>query len=58
MSKFNVDTAPRTDRPIPLKQWTSLDHLTHDFANDPGYRQRCLERHGQHMTQDGRRVTA
>lgn len=43
---------------IPLRDWTALDHLTHDFANDPGYRQRCLERHGQHMTQDGRRVTA
>jgi hypothetical protein len=58
VSKFNVDTAPRTDRPIPMKQWTSLDHLTHDFTNDPGYRRHCLETRGQYMAHDGRRVTA
>ncbi len=46
------------DHPVPLKEWTSLDHLTHDFLNCAGYRQHCLETRGQYMTHDGRRVTA
>lgn len=58
MSKFNVDTSPKSEQPIPLKQWTMLDHLTHDFADIPEYRAKCLREHGQYMSQDGRRVTA
>lgn len=58
MSKFNVDNAPRTDKPIPLKQWTLLDQLTHDFTDCPAYRAKCLREHGQYMARDGRRVTA
>jgi len=45
-------------RVIPVKDWTSLDHLTHDFMNCPGYKKHCLEFYGQYMGHDGRRVTA
>lgn len=58
MSKFNVDTAPHRGKAIPLKQWTLLDQLTHDFTDDPAYRAKCLREHGQYMTRDGRRVAA
>ena len=46
------------DHPVPLKEWTSLDHLTHDFMDCPAYRAKCLREHGQYMGHDGRRVTA
>ena len=46
------------DHPIPVREWTTLDHLTHDFADDPAYRAKCLREHGQYMTRDGRRMTA
>lgn len=59
---FGTPARPERSQPaerrVPVREWTSLDHLTHDFANDPAYRQRCLELHGQYMTHDGRRVTA
>ena len=41
----------------PLKQWTQLDDLTHDFMNNERFRQSCLEKYGQYVTMDGERVT-
>lgn len=41
----------------PLKQWTQLDDLTHDFMNSESFRNSCLERFGQYVTRDGERVT-
>lgn len=59
MSKYDSVTEKRqTAKPIPVKDWTSLDHLTHDFMNCPGYKKHCLEFYGQYMGHDGRRVTA
>ena len=41
----------------PLKQWTQLDDLTHDFMNNERFRQSCLDKYGQYVTLDGQRVT-
>jgi len=41
----------------PMKQWTQLDDLTHDFMNNERFRQRCLEQYGQYVTYEGVRVT-
>ena len=59
MSKFNVNTGAERDMaPIPVKQWTNLDHLTHDFMDSPDYRLHCLQKYGQYMGANGKRVTA
>ena len=41
----------------PMKQWTQLDDLTHDFIKNERFRESCLERYGQYVTFDGVRVT-
>jgi hypothetical protein len=41
----------------PMKQWTQLDDLTHDFMKNERFRESCLERYGQYVTFDGVRVT-
>ena len=41
----------------PLKTWTQLDDLTHDFMKSERFRQSCLERYGQYVTFEGERVT-
>ena len=41
----------------PMKQWTQLDDLTHDFMQNERFRQSCLEKYGQYVTFDGQRVT-
>ena len=41
----------------PMKQWTQLDDLTHDFMQNDRFRQSCLEKYGQYVTFDGVRVT-
>ena len=59
MSKYDsVSEKRQTAKPIPVKEWTSTDHLTHDFMNCPGYKKHCLEFYGQYMGHEGRRVTA
>lgn len=57
MSKFEQQSN-QPDKPIPAKDWTNLDCLTHDFLNSSEYRQYCLAKYGQYMGADGRRVTA
>ena len=42
----------------PLKTWTQLDDLTHDFCKSEKFRQSCLEKYGQYVTFEGERVTA
>jgi hypothetical protein len=57
MSKFaNVET-PKANKPIPVKQWTALDGITHDFTDSQAYRDYCLVKYGQYMGTDGIRVT-
>jgi len=41
----------------PLRGWTQLDDLTHDFMNSERFRQSCLEKYGQYVTLEGERVT-
>jgi hypothetical protein len=41
----------------PLKTWTQLDDLTHDFCQSEAFRQSCLEKYGQYVTFDGQKVT-
>lgn len=41
----------------PMKQWTNLDDLTHDFCKSESFRQSCLDKYGQYVTFDGVRVT-
>ena len=41
----------------PMKQWTQLDDLTHDFMKSERFRQSCLEKYGQYVTFQGERVT-
>lgn len=41
----------------PMKQWSQVDDLTHDFMQNERFRQSCLEKFGQYVTYDGVRVT-
>jgi len=41
----------------PLKTWSQLDDLTHDFCQSEAFRQSCLNKYGQYVTYDGVRVT-
>lgn len=42
--------------PVPVQDWTQLDHATHDFVNSESYRRYCLNRFGQYMGSNGVRV--
>jgi hypothetical protein len=44
------------DKPIPYREWTALDMLTHDFTNSEFYRNHCLQAFGQFMSTAGYRV--
>ena len=35
---------------------TTLDDLTHDFANNAGFRAWALDKYGQYFSHDGKRV--
>ena len=37
------------DHPIPVKDWTQLDHITHDYNDCERYREYCLGKYGQYM---------
>jgi hypothetical protein len=41
-----------------MREWSALDHLTHDFLNSESYRKFALRRYGQYVTFDGERVEA
>jgi len=45
------------NHPLPLKEWTQLDHLTHDFSNSESYRKYCLDEYGQYMGYNAIRKT-
>jgi len=51
--------AQRRQRPnsYPTRDMTTLDDITHDFANMEAFRQKCLEQYGQYFSHDNRRVT-
>lgn len=57
MSKFDTVEAPKINKPVQLKEWTSLDHITHDFTDSDCFRRYCLDKYGQYMGCDGVRVT-
>ena len=41
-----------------MREWSALDHLTHDFLNSERYREFALQKYGQYVTFDGERVEA
>lgn len=47
----------KNDGKIPLRQWSSIDDLTHNFMDSPTLSNQFLEQFGQYMTHDGKRVT-
>ena len=44
-------------RTVPMKKWTQLDDLTHDFMQSESFRNACLAKFGQYVTYSGERVT-
>ena len=38
---------------MPLKQWTAVDMLTHNFIDSPVLAQKWLEEHGQYVDSQG-----
>jgi len=40
----------------PTRDMTTLDDITHDFANDAGFRAKCLAQFGQYFSHDNQRV--
>ncbi len=42
---------------VPMKKWTQLDDLTHDFMQSEAFRNDCLAKFGQYVTYSGERVT-
>ena len=42
---------------VPLRQWTQVDDITHDFLNDDKFKADCLAVFGQYMSKKGERVT-
>jgi len=52
-SAGNAETEKRK-----LKQWDSIDDITHDFMNSEAWRTRMLQEHGRYMSADGERVYA
>ena len=48
----------RTGDPLPLRSWTMLDMLTHDFMDSAEMRNKWLAEHGQYVSSKGvRHVT-
>lgn len=50
-SPFNKQ--PEAGDRLPVRQWTMLDMLTHDFMNSAEFRENMLQRHGQYMDSKG-----
>ena len=52
--------AQKKSRPnsYPTRDMTTLDDLTHDFANVASFREKCLAQYGQYFSHDNKRVTA
>ena len=42
---------------IPMKKWTQLDDLTHDFMQSASFRNECLAKFGQYVTYSGERIS-
>jgi hypothetical protein len=38
---------------LPVRRWTMLDMLTHDFMDSESFRNKMLEKHGQYITSKG-----
>lgn len=45
--------APAEGEALPVRRWTMIDMLTHDFMDSPTFRATMLERHGQYMDSKG-----
>ena len=44
---------PKEGEPLPIRKWTMLDMITHDFMNSGKFRAEMMERHGQYMSGGG-----
>ena len=42
---------------VPMKKWSQLDDITHDFMQSESFRNECLAKFGQYVTYSGERVT-
>lgn len=56
VTKWLDITNESRDKSIPLREWTEIDDLTHDFTDSPELRAKWLSIYGQYMTHDGYRV--
>jgi len=44
---------PKEGDALPVKRWTMLDMLTHDYMDSPEFRLKMLNEHGQYMDSRG-----
>lgn len=44
---------PAEGEALPVRRWTMLDMLTHDYMDSSAFRATMLERHGQYMDSKG-----
>jgi hypothetical protein len=48
----------RSEKKASLRDWDTLDEITHDFMNSEPFRQKMLSEHGRYMSFNGERVYA
>lgn len=54
----NFRQVSNPDDPVPLRSWTMIDMLTHDFMDSAEMRKKWLAEHGQYVSSKGvRHVT-
>ena len=41
-----------------LRDWDTIDHISHDFMDSQSFRQRMLQEHGRYMSANGERIYA
>jgi len=51
-----VDSAGNQKSYMLTRDMTTLDELTHDFANQQGFREHCLSTYGQYFSHDNKRI--
>jgi len=48
----------RSQKKATLRDWDTIDEITHDFMNSESFRQKMLSEHGRYMSYNGERVYA
>lgn len=57
-SPSSLKQVSNPDDPVPLRSWTMIDMLTHDFMDSAEMRKKWLAEHGQYVSSKGvRHVT-